>query len=104
MFEREALPHADLLYNYARRMVNNAADAEDLVQETFLRAYRFWESYKQGTNIRAWLFRILKNSYINRYRKETREPGTEIAPGGTCRLCAGAGAGARRLMNTMEKH
>jgi RNA polymerase sigma-70 factor (ECF subfamily) len=91
LFEREALPHADLLYNHVLRMSNNAADAEDLAQETFLRAYRFWESYEQGTNIRAWLFRIVRNSSINRYRKETREPGTEIAPGWTCRLCAGAG-------------
>ena len=73
-FETEALPHSDLLYNYALRMTNNIADAEDLVQETFLKAYRFWESYQQGTNIRAWLFRIMKNSYINRYRKEVREP------------------------------
>ncbi len=73
-FEREALPHSDLLYNYALRMTNNVADAEDLVQETYLKAFRFWDSYQQGTNIRAWLFRIMKNSYINRYRKEVREP------------------------------
>jgi len=73
-FEREALPHTDLLYNYALRMTNNPADADDLVQETYLKAYRFWDTYEQGTNIRAWLFRILKNSYINRYRKEVREP------------------------------
>jgi len=73
-FEAEALPHTDLLYNYALRMTNNSADADDLVQETYLKAYRFWDSYEQGTNIRAWLFRILKNSYINRYRKEVREP------------------------------
>jgi RNA polymerase sigma-70 factor, ECF subfamily len=75
-FEREALPQSDLLYNYALRMTNNVADAEDLVQETFLKAYRFWESYEQGTNVRAWLFRILKNAYINRYRKNEREPDT----------------------------
>jgi RNA polymerase sigma-70 factor (ECF subfamily) len=75
-FEREALPHSDLLYNYALRMTNSPADAEDLVQETYLKAYRFWESYEQGTNIRAWLFRILKNSYINRYRRDAREPDT----------------------------
>ncbi len=75
-FEREALPHSDLLYNYALRMTNNAADAEDLLQETYLKAFRFWESYEQGTNIRAWLFRIMKNSYINRYRKEVKEPDT----------------------------
>ena len=73
-FEREALPHTDLLYNYALRMTNNPADADDLVQETCLKAYRFWDTYAQGTNIRAWLFRILKNSYINRYRREVREP------------------------------
>jgi RNA polymerase sigma-70 factor, ECF subfamily len=75
-FEREAVPHMDVLYNFALRMTNNAADAEDLLQETFLKAYRFWDSYEQGTNIRAWLFRILKNSYINRYRKESKEPET----------------------------
>ncbi|MGA9120831.1 MAG: sigma-70 family RNA polymerase sigma factor [Bacteroidota bacterium] len=73
-FEGEALEHADLLYNYALRMTGNPADADDLVQETFLKAYRFWDRYEQGTNIRAWLFRILKNSYINRYRKESKEP------------------------------
>ena len=75
-FEREALPHMDLLYNYALRMTNSPQDADDLVQETYLKAYRFWDSYEQGTNIKAWLFRIMKNSYINRYRKETKEPDT----------------------------
>jgi len=75
-FEREALPHSDLLYNYALRMTNNAEDAHDLVQETYLKAYRFWDKYEPGTNIRAWLFRILKNSYINRYRKESKAPDT----------------------------
>lgn len=75
-FEREALPHADLLYNYALRMTNNEADAQDLLQETYLKAYRFWDKYEQGTNIRAWLFRILKNTFINRYRKESRAPET----------------------------
>lgn len=75
-FEREALPHTELLYNFALRMTNNSADADDLLQETFLKAFRFWDKYEQGTNIRAWLFRIMKNSYINRYRKETKEPDT----------------------------
>jgi RNA polymerase sigma-70 factor (ECF subfamily) len=75
-FEKEALPHMDLLYNYALRMTNNPQDADDLVQETYLKAFRFWGSYEQGTNIKAWLFRIMKNSYINRYRKETKEPDT----------------------------
>jgi RNA polymerase sigma-70 factor (ECF subfamily) len=73
-FEKEAYPHADLLYNYALRMTNNSADAEDLIQETYMKAWRFWDSFESGTNIKAWLFRILKNSYINRYRKEVREP------------------------------
>lgn len=75
-FKREALPHSDLLYNYALRMTNNPADSDDLLQETFLKAYRFWDKYEKGTNIRAWLFRIMKNSYINRYRKESKEPDT----------------------------
>ena len=75
-FQREALPHSDVLYNFALRMTNNAADAEDLLQETFLKAFRFWDKYEQGTNIRAWLFRIMKNSYINRYRRESKEPET----------------------------
>jgi RNA polymerase sigma-70 factor (ECF subfamily) len=75
-FEHEAVPHMDVLYNYALRMTSNPDDAKDLVQETFLKAYRFWDKYEKGTNIRAWLFRIMKNSYINRYRKETKEPET----------------------------
>ncbi len=66
----------DLLYNYALRMTGNPADADDLVQETYLKAFRFWDKYEKGTNIRAWLFRIMKNSYINVYRKESREPDT----------------------------
>lgn len=73
-FQAEALPHMDFLYNYALRMTYNQADAEDLVQETFLKAYRFWDKYELGTNIRAWLFRIMKNAYINRYRKEKKTP------------------------------
>lgn len=75
-FDREAVPHMDLLYNYALRMTGSRDDAEDLIQETYLKAYRFWDKYEKGTNIRAWLFRILRNSYINRYRKETKEPDT----------------------------
>jgi RNA polymerase sigma-70 factor (ECF subfamily) len=75
-FTKEALPQADFLYNYALRMTYNGPDAEDLVQETFLKAFRFWDSYEKGTNIRAWLFRIMKNAYINRYRKEKKEPET----------------------------
>lgn len=64
----------DVLYNFALRTAGNENDARDLLQETYLKAYRFWDKYEKGTNIRAWLFRIMKNSYINRYRKETKEP------------------------------
>ena len=74
-FEAEAIPHKDILFNFALRTTGNADDAKDLLQETFMKAFRFWDKYEKGTNIRAWLFRIMKNSYINRYRKETREPG-----------------------------
>ncbi len=73
-FEREAVPHMDVLYNFALRTTGNEDDARDLLQETYLKAYRFWDKYEKGTNIRAWLFRIMKNSYINRYRRETKEP------------------------------
>jgi RNA polymerase sigma-70 factor, ECF subfamily len=75
-FEEEAIPHMDLLYGYALRMTNNRGDAEDLVQETYMKAFRFWDKYEKGTNIRAWLFRIMKNSYINKYRRETKQPDT----------------------------
>jgi RNA polymerase sigma-70 factor (ECF subfamily) len=75
-FEQEAIPHMDVLYNFALRTTGNEDDARDLLQETYLKAYRFWDKYEKGTNIRAWLFRIMKNSYINRYRKETKEPAT----------------------------
>jgi RNA polymerase sigma-70 factor (ECF subfamily) len=74
-FKTEAFPHKDILFNFALRTTGDKDDAHDLLQETFMKAFRFWDKYEKGTNIRAWLFRIMKNSYINRYRKETREPG-----------------------------
>jgi RNA polymerase sigma-70 factor (ECF subfamily) len=74
-FKAEAFPHKDILFNFALRTTGDKDDALDLLQETFMKAFRFWDKYEKGTNIRAWLFRIMKNSYINRYRKETREPG-----------------------------
>ena len=73
-FEQQTLPHMEVLYNYALRMTGNKEDAKDLLQETFLKAYRFWNKFEQGTNLRAWLFRIMKNTYINLYRKEAKEP------------------------------
>jgi RNA polymerase sigma-70 factor (ECF subfamily) len=73
-FEQEALPHADALYNFAVKMTRNGKDAEDLVQDTYMRAFRFFHRFEKGTNCRAWLFRILKNTFINSYRKEQRTP------------------------------
>ena len=73
-FQEEALPYLDSLYGAALRMTRNPADAEDLVQETMLRAYRSFERFEPGTNLKAWLFRILTNAYINTYRKKQREP------------------------------
>jgi len=73
-FERVALAHLDILYNTALRMTGNVQDAEDLVQETFLRAYRFFDKFKRGTNCKAWLFKIMKNNFINRFRKKARQP------------------------------
>lgn len=79
LFEADALPYLDQLYRTALRMTRNATDAEDLVQETFTKAYAAFRSYQQGTNLRAWLFRILRNTYINSYRKAQREPSSGSA-------------------------
>ena len=73
-FERDAMPLLDQLYAAALRMTRNPADAEDLVQETFLKAYAAFASFREGTNLKAWMFRILTNTYINGYRKKQREP------------------------------
>jgi RNA polymerase sigma-70 factor (ECF subfamily) len=73
-FQQEALPLLDSLYGAALRMTRNPSDAEDLVQETMLRAYRAFDRFEPGTNLKAWLFRILTNAYINTYRKRQREP------------------------------
>ncbi|MCP2167982.1 RNA polymerase sigma-70 factor, ECF subfamily [Goodfellowiella coeruleoviolacea] len=73
-FEHDAMPLLDQLYSAALRMTRNPADAEDLVQETYLKAYAAFESFSQGTNLKAWLYRILTNTYINGYRKRQRQP------------------------------
>lgn len=73
-FQKDALPLLDSLYGAALRMTRNPQDAEDLVQETMLRAYRAFDRFEAGTNLKAWLFRILTNAYINIYRKKQREP------------------------------
>ncbi len=73
-FERDALPYLDQLYGAALRMTRNPADAEDLVQETYVKAFAAFASYTDGTNLKAWLFRILTNAFINTYRKKQRQP------------------------------
>ena len=73
-FAEQAMVYMDQLYSAARRMTRNAADAEDLVQETYLRAYRGFGNFQEGTNLRAWLFRILTNAFINSYRSKQRKP------------------------------
>lgn len=73
-FEEKIIEHIDSLYNTAIRLTQNRPDAEDLVQETSLRAYRFFHKFRPGTNFKAWLLTILRNIYINQYRKKAKEP------------------------------
>jgi RNA polymerase sigma-70 factor (ECF subfamily) len=77
-FTEQAMPLLDQLYAAAMRMTRNPADAEDLVQETYLKAFGAFKSFAQGTNLRAWLYRILTNTYINGYRKKQRQP--QVSP------------------------
>src|SRR5881409_1643438 len=73
-FEKAAMPYVDSLYNTAYRMTRNSQDAEDLVQETYLKAYKYYDKFEEGTNLKAWLFKILKNTFINSYRKKQQTP------------------------------
>ncbi|WP_037558770.1 sigma-70 family RNA polymerase sigma factor [Spirillospora albida] len=73
-FQRDVLPFLDQLYSAALRMTRNPADAEDLVQETFAKAFASFHQFKEGTNLKAWLYRILTNTFINSYRKRQRQP------------------------------
>ena len=73
-FEAAAMPYLDPLYNAAYRMARNPQDAEDLVQETYLKAYKYYDKFEEGTNLKAWLFKILKNTFINSYRKKQQSP------------------------------
>lgn len=73
-FERDALPFLDQLYAAAMRMTRNPADAEDLVQETYVKAFAAFHQFTEGTNLKAWLYRILTNTFINNYRKKQRQP------------------------------
>ena len=73
-FTNETLPHKSALYNYALKISGNANDAQDLVQETYYKAFRYFDKFQSGTNSKAWMFMILKNTFINDYRKSKREP------------------------------
>lgn len=74
VFTNETLPHRNALYNYALKISGNSDDAQDLVQETYYKAFRYFDKFESGTNSKAWMFMILKNSFINEYRKSKREP------------------------------
>lgn len=74
IFEREFLPHVDAMYNFAYRITFDEDAAKDLLQETYFKAFRFIDSFQEGTNAKAWLFRILKNNFINDFRKKNKEP------------------------------
>jgi RNA polymerase sigma-70 factor (ECF subfamily) len=73
-FEAAAMPFVDALFNTAYRMTRNSEDAEDLVQETYLKAYKYYDKFEEGTNFKAWLFKIMKNTFINNYRKKQAAP------------------------------
>lgn len=74
IFDKEFLPHLDSMYNFAYRLTFDEDDSKDLVQDTYMKAYRFIHSFQQGTNSKAWLYRILKNSFINDFRKKSKQP------------------------------
>lgn len=74
IFEQELLPQIDALYTFAYHLTYNEDDANDLVQEAYMKAYRFISKYKEGTNAKAWLFKILKNAFINQYRRKSKQP------------------------------
>lgn len=97
-FEREAIKHLDALYGAALRLTRSPSDAEDLVQDAFVKAYRFYDRFEPGTNMKAWLFRILTNTFINKYRRKTRErkvlEGREAEP-------VGDGVMSRAAMRTL---
>ena len=74
VFEKEFMPHIDSMYNFAYRLTFDEDEAKDLVQDTYMKAFRFINSFLEGTNAKAWLYRILKNSFINDYRKKSKQP------------------------------
>jgi RNA polymerase sigma-70 factor (ECF subfamily) len=107
-FEREALPHLPALYAAALRMTRHEKDAEDLVQDALLRAYRFFDTFEAGTNCKAWLFRILTNVFCNRYREREREHEimneAEASSANVERFLAGAGADSADAESALLGH
>ena len=107
-FEREALPHLPALYAAALRMTRHEKDAEDLVQDALVRAYRFFDTFEAGTNCKAWLFRILTNVFCNRYREREREHEimneAEASPANVEQFLAGAGADAADAETALLGH
>lgn len=102
-FERDAMCLMSSLYSAALRMTRNPADAEDLVQETYLRAYRGYEGFKAGTNLKAWMYRILTNAYLNEYRKKQRRPAeTDLGAVEDLYLYRRLGPDASRLGRSVE--
>jgi len=101
-FEGDAMPLIDQLYGAALRMTRNPADAEDLVQETYLRAYSAFDTFRAGTNIKAWLYRILTNTYINGYRRRQRQPVQQPTEGITDWQIAQAGEHTSRGLRSAE--
>ncbi len=95
-FEREALPHLDAAYRFARSLTRDAAEADDLVQEAFVKALAAFDSYEEGTNCKAWLFRIVRNTFINQVRARRREVVVEEVPEGLGGLSGWADAPAFR--------
>jgi RNA polymerase sigma-70 factor (ECF subfamily) len=103
-FEAESTSHLEALYGFALRLTRNTADAEDLVQEAFLRAFRFRASYAPGTNMRAWMFKILSNLFINRYRRSNRETSALDGSEGDAIAEAALSRDSVRLLRDPEAH
>jgi RNA polymerase sigma-70 factor, ECF subfamily len=103
-FEAQSTAHMEALYGFALRLTRNPADAEDLVQEAFLRAYRFRASYAPGTNMRAWMFKILSNLFINRYRRSNRETSALDGAEGDSVAEAALSRDSVRLLRDPESH
>jgi len=74
IFQRELIPHINALYSFLFKLIRDEEDAKDLVQETYMKAYRFISSFESGTNAKAWLFKIAKNVFVNEYRRKSKEP------------------------------